>query len=1040
MEVHRVAEVYAAAEGAETGIRGSGYLISPALVLTARHVVSPAISSGSCRVRFFNRNRQQLEGRDAEIVWVGKDLDAALLGPVKNEPFLQEATPVEFGELVGLKPVQVDAVGFAEALTREKNGTDTLPVYGTCHPLDSMKSNRMHIKVLWAAPTDSKDWKGESGAVVFAGDVLVGVVEEVPDTFDSDVLRAVPVKALITNAEFQDQCIKSGISLKLRSVNAAYVSSLPDISWDEVRQRYLDEVVRTGCRFELTGLSIAGSPEERVLNANGAYSGMRFRLDSAPDKPFGLSELLSLGAAVLLGKPGSGKSGTLKMLLFRAAREQGLVPILLPLSHLAIRPDISATGIVESIADQAASRFLVPEATSQFFWRMLSQGRCFVSFDALDELPTRAIREKALLAIRELCDKSPGNRFFLTSRNAEYDETPVPAPLEKNGISFKRVEITELDEAQIRGYLRVWFNDDSDIMTRILDRPELMEMHPAPLLLNLMGRLARNRRLPMDKFTLYDEFVQTSLNAWEEIKGPDPSAPPLGVRRDALEKLAWTAHKMDVVLEHMALDAVATVRGVKDPANVLNWLARRSGILKQQLQPGKWMTRTSYHFAHHQLQEFLTGCELGTRLLANFEETSESFAPHLYDNWWDQALRFAIIRLQQSSDKHNELLMKVLMSTPQRSERVALRAARLLGECDPEFIDEAVAKRITDELVNLCKTLERYEFPNGQLNEIFALAERGFGPACDVIEQIALDRGASRALLSKSYDSECRHVDAVWFLVHKGAASAQEAITRALSEIMRFDQRIRLARCWAMLGRPQNAKELLTEDFTRRLGVERVEGCAFLSLLRALTDLGFIEEADSLAKRHLAHNGPNLIVRLECGLWLLEHLNISSDVVFKIALETLPHLPKEERHDHDAVNDAIELAITVWETNDGPARKLLCESLSNIRYAWPYVMEFSHLENEIGEAARKGQEVIINESWDCSRRNGMISSIICDDNDDRAVTRMLRVIENDWVLRRWGGEILDSLLARGRQEEAMVVSSRIPADHEQGTRGRRAKL
>jgi hypothetical protein len=174
---------------------------------------------------------------------------------------------------------------------------------------------------------------------------------------------------------------------------------------------------------------------------------------------------------------------------------------------------------------------------------------------------------------------------------------------------------------------------------------------------------------------------------------------------------------------------------------------------------------------------------------------------------------------------------------------------------------------------------------------------------------------------------------------------------------------------------------------------------------------------------------------MECGLWLYQNQEMTSNQLFELALNILRLLPRDEKGGDDAVEEAIQLAIPSLGT-DNTARSLICESLLHPRYAWRYIIQFSFLDNEIGDIAREGEAMVIFNTQDWSRRNGIVYHIIQDENKERAVSRMLRILE-DYLVLRWNGhQILDSLFNRGHGQDALTILHRIAADKNQSTTNR----
>jgi len=80
----------------------------------------------------------------------------------------------------------------------------------------------------------------------------------------------------------------------------------------------------------------------------------------------------------------------------------------------------------------------------------LDNGKCLVILDALDEIPTLAIRNKVRDEIAIFCGLYYLNRFIISTREAGYlrnrfDET------------FLHIKINQFSDYQIRKYSENWF-------------------------------------------------------------------------------------------------------------------------------------------------------------------------------------------------------------------------------------------------------------------------------------------------------------------------------------------------------------------------------------------------------------------------------------------------------------------------------------------------------------------------------------------------------------------------------------------------------
>ncbi|SNR82493.1 Tetratricopeptide repeat-containing protein [Geodermatophilus saharensis] len=211
MDVARVVEVYApATDGAGWEI-GSGYRISDELVLTAAHVVAglplhppessvsddPNVAGGKARPL----GRQ--ETTSAVVVWRDQDADVAVLRLAADAPTLPAGSPTpRWGRKHGTEPIAVDAVGFPWAQERPDEVRDTEHLHGFLASGTQLKAGLLAITALTSPPADrggGSPWAGMSGAAVFAGPFLIGVVIVDPGRFGPARVLAAPIAPLLTH-------------------------------------------------------------------------------------------------------------------------------------------------------------------------------------------------------------------------------------------------------------------------------------------------------------------------------------------------------------------------------------------------------------------------------------------------------------------------------------------------------------------------------------------------------------------------------------------------------------------------------------------------------------------------------------------------------------------------------------------------------------------------------------------------------------------------------------------------------------------------
>jgi len=275
MEWRRIAELHAGAPG---GLRGSGYLLGPGLALTARHVVEGLETT---QLRLLEADEDGLPGaigpwQQARVVWTGKGLDLALLAPsVDAPPFKASGRRMQIGRIDGRAPVRVDAMGFPRAMLAPTH-SDTLHLEAHVNAWSGLRSDALLLDVGSTRPAEPEGWKGMSGAAVFAGDCLIGVIEAVPAQLDDSTLRAVPVFTLLDDDGPVGPLDEAKVERAVQFVDAAYVEKLPRAGyWGGVQEQYARAVVATLCRIDTVGgLAVAGVPD-CTMSALAAFTGRR---------------------------------------------------------------------------------------------------------------------------------------------------------------------------------------------------------------------------------------------------------------------------------------------------------------------------------------------------------------------------------------------------------------------------------------------------------------------------------------------------------------------------------------------------------------------------------------------------------------------------------------------------------------------------------------------------------------------------------------------------------------------------------------------
>ena len=141
----------------------------------------------------------------AVVAWRDEDKDVAVLRLAPAAPPLPAGSPApRWGRVDGVEPVAVTAVGFPWAQECPDRVRDSEQLFGFVAPATTVKAGLCAVTVLTAAPAGragGSPWAGMSGAALFAGPFLVGVVVVDPARFGADRVVAAPVAPLLGDAE-----------------------------------------------------------------------------------------------------------------------------------------------------------------------------------------------------------------------------------------------------------------------------------------------------------------------------------------------------------------------------------------------------------------------------------------------------------------------------------------------------------------------------------------------------------------------------------------------------------------------------------------------------------------------------------------------------------------------------------------------------------------------------------------------------------------------------------------------------------------------
>src|SRR6266851_3311191 len=202
MRPERVVEILKDSQSA-----GSGYLIAPRHVLTARHVLKPLTKGTLCKIRPLSRAddealplgpRRRPQALNAHVDWSSKNRDLAVVEIDRPEGVRGIASgTIEFGVLHddGIAYPFLGS-GFPEASGEAERRID-----GTLQWVRT--DRRFDVNIENGPPRDWQEWGGFSGSAIFSNGVLVAVIRRVDKNWDGRVLQATPVEWLLENKSFE---------------------------------------------------------------------------------------------------------------------------------------------------------------------------------------------------------------------------------------------------------------------------------------------------------------------------------------------------------------------------------------------------------------------------------------------------------------------------------------------------------------------------------------------------------------------------------------------------------------------------------------------------------------------------------------------------------------------------------------------------------------------------------------------------------------------------------------------------------------------
>jgi len=615
--------------------QGSGVLLDRRRVLTAWHVVAGSEhievihpSSGKpvpCQIHHGG------ERLDVVVLVATSDvIDDRLATPMGRLRHGRVATgaPLPHCEIVGFPRIQRYGER-GEDLEYDQYRATVLPMAGrikgalTCE-LDQPAAD---------GPGDgTSPLAGLSGAPIFAGRVLLGVVTQVPQGRQHLRIEGIPVSALIELG-----------TLKLRGSWQEEITEVHPAD-ERFEHRYANDLSSRYRQTEIFGIEELGRGQTR-WDLNPAYLSLRAETAAIPAHPSRPSRrhteqqehpqrvealLADRPRALLRGEAGAGKTTLVWWLASHAANGtldaeltnlNGLVPFVVPLR------EVHAQGghFPKPSELLAAGRTLTDGAPEGWAHRVLEARRGFLLVDGLDEVPA-AEREGARRWLASLLDRYPGTRCLATVR---------PNAVDKNWLyadSFDELTLLPMRDADIHAFVKAWHDaariecghSEDELLTSLeqdlahqLERNgALRDLARTPLLAAVICALHRSRRglLPTTRWQLYRAALAMLLGGRDTSRGvlhADRIRLDSDEQHALLQRLAiWLVRTGQQQMTHghavqqlsFAIRDMPLIEHQGPPDRILRFLLDRSGLLQER-------SDHAIQFIHRTFQDFLAAKE-----------------------------------------------------------------------------------------------------------------------------------------------------------------------------------------------------------------------------------------------------------------------------------------------------------------------------------------------------------------------------------------------------------------------------------------------
>ncbi|MET9555619.1 NACHT domain-containing protein [Streptomyces sp. NPDC006645] len=633
-------------------------MLSARLVLTARHLLSDdeattvAVPGGCGRIRCRTLWAGDAEEGDAALLLADEDL----VPPGTAEAF----QPNRFGRVDGLTPLlDCHALGFPHVQRYAGQKLDIEQFLGTIKPGSGSVRGEYVVEGTGTPPAAREDgaspWAGMSGAPVFSGRHLIGVVTRDAAGWQHGRLNAVSVHRLADITGFTNVYhVNLGSPMRFTTLRQT-----PDNS-AEFEDRYRAYIADMFGELRIFGLDFSRS-EHAEWPLDSAYLSLELvhgddGEGAAPERGRVDSVLRDRRRVLLRGAAGSGKTTLVQWLAVNAARDSfpdqlahlgGRVPVVLPLRTLVRGAALPTPADFLSAAGHPLNP---PEG-----WMdgVLTEGRGLLLVDGVDEMPeTDRARTKEWLL--KLLTAYPRTAVVVTTRPTAVDDGWLSRK------DFAEFQLLPMNHRDVAAFVRRWHNAarsitpglperaeldayEAQLLTTLPRKQDLARLATNPLMCAMICALHRDRRgfLPDSRMKLYGAALTMLLVRRDHeraIVAPEGLTLSEDAQQKILQEIAYwmvrneiaEAEQDDVIgLISRLLPAMPQVATPEDAPRVFRFLLHRSGVLRAP-------TTSTVDFIHRTFLDYL-----GARAAIEAQDIN-MIASHAHEPQWEDIVRMAV--------------------------------------------------------------------------------------------------------------------------------------------------------------------------------------------------------------------------------------------------------------------------------------------------------------------------------------------------------------------------------------------------------------